>query len=847
MIEQEKNQKNNFLALLPLKNVVILPKSIIPIIVGRASSIEAVEQSMRNNKSIFITAQKHPDVEQPTAEDVFTVGTRSTILQVMRMPKGTLKILVEGIARASIVETDYSEAYMQVTCEDMPTIYLDNTIELEAIWRQMKTLYTKYSQLNSKAPADLLSNVKSKEDMDNIADTIAVHINLSFDERQEILELADLAERMIRIAGFIKREIEILETEERIKGRVQTQVEKNQREYYLTEQMKAIQKELGRDDVFAEITQLKNKIKTLNMSPEAQEKVEKELKRLEQMPPMSSEAVVSRNYIETLISLPWNKITKDTISLEQAEKILNKHHAGLKKPKERIIEFLAAKKFSATLERSPILCLVGPPGVGKTSLAKSIADSLGREFVRISLGGIKDEAEIRGHRRTYIGAMPGKIIQAIRKAKTQNPVILLDEIDKMAHDYHGDPAAALLEVLDPEQNRTFVDHYIECEFNLSKVMFITTANHVDGIPHPLFDRMDVIWLSGYTEDEKLSIAQSFLIPKSLKEYGLKTKQFKLPEEQLRKIITQYTKESGVRQLERILAKLMRKVIQVLLKEEKRTGVAIDDHLIKEWLGHPRYKKTNLDVTANRIGLATGLAWTEVGGDVLEIEVTVLQGKGVLTLTGQLGEVMQESAHAALSYIRARAKELGLKEDFYSSKDIHVHIPEGATPKDGPSAGITMCLALVSALTKNPVKPGIAMTGEITLRGRVLAIGGLKEKLLAARQHNMHTVLVPQENMDDVNEVLKDIGNDIGLNIIFVDHMDQVLGRCLVEEPFDHHENEKNNAKNGKNGKAKKKAPAKKGSKAAEKTVKPKAKSSKTLPKSVKPKTKKKPSAKKPKK
>lgn len=836
MIEHETNEKNNFLALLPLKNVVILPKSIIPIIVGRASSIEAVEQSMKNNKSIFITAQKHPDVEQPTEADVFTVGTRSTILQVMRMPKGTLKILVEGISRAKVVETDYSENFMQVTCEDMPTEYKENNLELEAIWRQLKTLYNKYAQLNTKAPSDLLTNIKATEDMDNIADTIAVHINLSFSERQEILEQADLAERMIRICGYIKREIEILETEERIKGRVQTQVEKNQREYYLTEQMKAIQKELGRDDVFAEIAQLRSKAKSLHMSTEAQEKVEKELKRLEQMPPMSSEAVVSRNYIDTLLSLPWNKTTKDTISLEQAEKILNKKHAGLKKPKERIIEFLAAKKFSANLERSPILCLVGPPGVGKTSLAKAIAESLGREFVRISLGGIKDEAEIRGHRRTYIGAMPGKIIQAIRKAKTLNPVILLDEIDKMANDYHGDPAAAFLEVLDPEQNKSFVDHYIECEFNLSKVMFITTANHIDGIPHALFDRMDVIWLSGYSEDEKVSISDSFLIPKNLKEYGLKAKQFKLPHEQLRKVITQYTKESGVRQLERVIAKFMRKTIQILLNDDKVKSVTVDDHLIKEWLGHPRYKKTNLNASANRIGLATGLAWTEIGGDVLEIEVTVLPGKGVMTLTGQLGEVMQESAHAALSYIRARAKELGLKEDFYSSKDIHVHIPEGATPKDGPSAGITMCLALISALTKNPVKPHIAMTGEITLRGRVLAIGGLKEKLLAARQHGMTTVFVPQENMDDANEVLKEIGNDIGLDLIFVDHMDQVLEKALVNEPFHHGEN--HDKKNGKSKATKKTAAkTKKAALEVEKPTKSKSEKNKTVketPKAKKP-------------
>lgn len=799
---------SNEVALLPLKNVVILPKSILPIIVGRPSSIEAVEYTLKNNKSIFITAQKHPDVELPKEEDVFAYGTRSTILQVMRMPKGSLKILVEGISRAKIVKSNTDENFIKVDIVDLPSTGVENSPELEAAWRQLTNLYNNYVQLNTKAPADLMTHVKNVEDIDNIVDTLAVHLNLSFNERQELLEQIDLQTRIIKLCALIKREIDILETEERIRGSIQKQVEKNQREYYLTEQIKAIQKELGREDSSTEIAQLRAKVKTLGLPAEALDKVEKELKRLENMPPMSSEATVSRHYVDWIISMPWNKTSKDNISLEEAEEILNKNHAGLNKAKERIIEFLAAKKFSSTLERSPIICLIGPPGVGKTSLAHSVAESLGREFVRISLGGVKDEAEIRGHRRTYIGALPGKIIQAMKKAKSQNPVILLDEIDKMSNDFHGDPSAALLEVLDPEQNKSFVDHFLEIEYDLSKVMFIATANHLDGIPYPLFDRMERIILSGYTENEKAEIANTFLIPKNLKEYGLKAKQFKLPSELLHKIIMEYTKEAGVRQLERIIAKLMRKAIQLLLKDSESKVVTVTPELLKEWLGNPKFKKTHLDASEERIGLATGLAWTEIGGDVLEIEASILPGKGGLTLTGQLGDVMQESAHAALSYIRSRADALGLKESFYSSKDIHIHIPEGATPKDGPSAGITMSTALISALTKNSVKPSVAMTGEVTLRGRVLAIGGLKEKILAARQYGIKTVIVPDENRDDVEEILKDIGPQ-PLEIKFVKNMDEVLLLALVNDPFKLKKNKK---------KVKKKIESKKKSKAKTKKL-----------------------------
>lgn len=771
------------LPLLPLKNVVILPKSIIPIIVGRPLSIKAVEFALKHERSLFITAQKDPKTESPTIDDLFKHGTRSNILQVMRMPNGSLKILAEGICRAQITSFKEEDGFIEVGSEDLATTNIEETVEIAAIWRQLQSLYHLYAQLNDKAPVDLVDMVKLPQDMDYITDTIAAHINtLSFDDRQTILELTDLKKRMLKICTLLQKEIDILQTEQRIRGRIEKEIKKTQERYYLTEQIKAIQKELGQEDQSVEIEQIRTKLKSISLPKEAREKVDKELKRLEQMPPLSSEAVVSRHYIDWIISLPWKKTSKDTISLVQAERILNKNHAGLKKAKERITEFLAAKKFSKNLERSPIICLVGPPGVGKTSLAKSIAQSLGREFVRISLGGIRDEAEIRGHRRTYIGSLPGKIIQAMKKGKTMNPVILLDEIDKMSRDIHGDPAAALLEVLDPEQNKAFVDHFLDVEYDLSQVMFIATANILDHIPYPLFDRLEIITLAGYTEEEKLDIAKQFLIPKSLKEYQLTKKQFQLSDPMVRIIISQYTKEAGVRQLERLIAKLMRKAIQLLLQDSSIKQIVITEEKLKEWLGNVMFKKTSLNTKKNRIGLATGLAWTEVGGDVLEIETTVLPGKGGLTLTGQLGDVMQESAHAALSYIRSRAVELGLKASFHSSKDIHIHIPEGATPKDGPSAGITIGTALVSALTKNPTRNDLAMTGEVTLQGRVLAVGGLKEKLLAAKQHNLTTVIVPHENFDDVQEVLKEI-NLTDLHIIFVKTMDEVLEAALIEKPF----------------------------------------------------------------
>ncbi|MCX5925106.1 MAG: endopeptidase La [Candidatus Dependentiae bacterium] len=785
MIEAEvaNNIPDNFLPLLPLKNVVILPKSIIPIIVGRPLSIQAVEQALKGDRQLFITTQKDQNIESPVEKDLFSHGTRSTILQVMRMPNGSLKILAEGICRAKITQFEEKDGFISVKHQDLPTTHDTLTVKLEALWRQLQELYLKYAKLNDKAPADIVSMVKDPKDMDYITDTVAMHIEkLTLEKRQAILELPNLQKRMLALSTFLKQEISILQTEQKIRGRVQIQVEKSQKEYYLHEQIKAIQKELGREDLDSEMENIKKKVKGLKLPNLVTEKVNKEIHRLEQMPALSSEAVVSRHFIDWIISLPWLKESRDTLSLSQAEHILNKSHAGLKKSKERIIEFLAAKKFSKNLHKSPIICLVGPPGVGKTSLVKSIAQSLGRKFVRISLGGVRDEAEIRGHRRTYVGSLPGKIIQAMKKAGTINPVILLDEIDKMSRDMQGDPAAALLEVLDPEQNASFVDHFLEVDYDLSKVMFIATANIMDNIPYPLFDRLEIISLSGYTSEEKIDIAKKFLIPKNLKEYSLNKSQFILSDELLIHIINEYTKEAGIRQLDRIIAKLMRKTIQHLLKNKQAKNVTITNEIVLDWLGHVTFRKTNLTSNSTRIGIVTGLAWTEVGGDVLEVETSVIPGKGGLTLTGQLGDVMQESAHTALTYIRSRSTELGIKSNFYTTKDFHVHIPEGATPKDGPSAGITMCVALISAFTENPVKNKLAMTGEITLQGRVLGVGGLKEKLLAAQQYAIEQVIVPQENFNDIEEIKKDTNLD-AIKLTFVSTMDEVLQEAFVENPY----------------------------------------------------------------
>ena len=784
---REALQEHSPLPLLPLKNIVLLPKTIIPIIVGRQSSINAVKHALKESGSIFVTAQKNASIEQPENDDLYHFGTRGTVLQVMRMPKDTIKVLIEGVSRARITKFDTNENFTFVECEDVPTTNRDNSVELTALWRHLKSLYQTYAQLNNKASEDIISSEDSISDIEAATDTLAVHCNLGIEERQEVLELVDLKERLLLLCTILQKEIDILETEERIRGHVQSQIEKSQREYYLTEQMKAIQKELGRDDQQTEINEMREKTDTLCLTEEAHEKVERELKRLEQMPPLSSESIVNKNYIEWILSLPWYQKTDDRLSLKQAENLLDKQHAGLKGPKERIIEFLATKKFSpSTMKKSPIICLVGPPGVGKTSLASSVAEALGREFIRLSLGGVRDEAEIRGHRRTYIGSMPGRIIQSMRKAKTINPVILLDEIDKLSSDAHGDPASALLEALDPEQNKSFTDNYLEVGYDLSKVIFITTANHMDGIPYPLLDRMEIIELSGYTQAEKLDIATKFLLPKNLSEHGLTAEKIKVPKRILKMLINEYTREAGVRQLERLIAKIMRKSIQVFLKEkDTKTPYTIKQQQVIEWLGTQPFQQKKHDIKAQTPGVATGLAWTEFGGDILEIEATTVPGKGNVTLTGQLGSVMQESAHAAISYIRSRAEQLNIDPSFHNDKDIHIHVPEGATPKDGPSAGITIATALISSLTDISLKPAIAMTGEITLRGRVLAVGGLKEKLLAARQHGIDHALLPKENKASVEEVIKEIQEDAP-RVTFVEHLDEVLSYALQKTPFDAH-------------------------------------------------------------
>lgn len=771
-----------FLPVLPLKNLITLPKSIIPVVVGRDISIKAVDYALNANKELFVTAQRATEIENPTMDDVFHIGTRSSILQVERMQNGTMRLLVEGIARSEVVQVVRTDDFFGVLATDLVPNQLEETSKNVALWRSLVALFKEYVGLNPKLSTDVLSLFRGIEDLDYLADTVAVQMQLDFDERREILELVDVKKRANKLILLLKAEIEILKAEKSIRKRVQSQVEKHQKDYYLNEQLRAIQRELGREDYQQEISDLRTKAKKAKLPIEAAEKVEIELKRLEQMQPTSPEATVSRNYVEWVIALPWHKKTQDKVTMEQAEELLNGSHAGMKKPKERIIEFLAARKFAGeALSKAPIVCLVGPPGVGKTSLALSIAKSLGREMIRISLGGMRDEAEIRGHRRTYIGAMPGKIVQSMRKAGVMNPVIVLDEIDKMAQDFRGDPASALLEVLDPEQNKDFSDYFLELGYDLSKVMFIATANVVDNIPYPLLDRMDMITLSGYSENEKVEISKSFLLPKLLKEHALKKEQIILSEELLRKIIDEYTKEAGVRSLERILAKLMRKSIQQLLAKKTLKKVEITSELIEKWFGVAPFKRDDRK-NEEATGLVTGLAWTEVGGDTLDIEIAILKGKGALTLTGQLGEVMQESAQAAMSYIRSREKLLGLKDGFYSDVDVHMHIPEGGIPKDGPSAGITIATALVSALTSIPVKAHIAMTGEVTLRGRVLAIGGLKEKLLAAIRLGVKTAIVPKQNAKDVKEFEAELEGKI--KIVFVESMDEVLVAALVRSPFD---------------------------------------------------------------
>lgn len=769
MKSPRKISKN--LPLLPLRDVVVFPHMVAPLLVGRESSIRAVEQAMKKDHIILVSTQKKAEVNHPTESDIHRVGTIAEVLQVIKLPDNSTRILVEGIARARLKRFLSSSPSFRVEVEEIG-VGMEHTPEIEALMRSVKTQFESYVKLNPRLPDEIANSLVSVDDPEKLADTVAAHLTLKIEDKQLVLETVWPEERLRKLTAILSSEIEILQIERKIFGEVRKQVEKSQRDYFLHEQLKAIEKELGKKDEYAtEIEDLRKKIAEVRMAKEAEGKAHKELDRLSKMMPTSPEATVIRNYVDWLISVPWSKKTKDNLKIENAEKILNEDHYGLEKVKERILEFLAVRKLVKKM-KGPILCFVGPPGVGKTSLAKSVARALGRNFVRMSLGGVRDEAEIRGHRRTYIGALPGRIIQSMKKAKTKNPVFLMDEVDKMSVDFRGDPSAALLEVLDPEQNNTFNDHYLEVDFDLSDVFFITTANTQHAIPVPLQDRMEILSLPGYTEEEKVKIAELFLIPKQLEAHGLKERDISISSHALRQIIRRYTREAGVRNLEREIAAICRKVAKIVAQAKgKREKSKITTQNLHKYLGLPKYRLTKAE-EKNEVGVATGLAWTEAGGDIMATEVSMMKGKGKLTLTGKLGAVMQESAQAALSYIRSRARDLKLTENFYKNLDIHIHIPEGAIPKDGPSAGITMATALVSALTKKPVRKDVAMTGEITLRGKVLPIGGVKDKVLAAHRVGIKTVILPGENKKDLDEIPKNVKRE--LDFRFVENMDEVL-------------------------------------------------------------------------
>jgi len=760
--------------LIPLRDIIIFPYMVVPLFVGREKSIKALEYAMGNDKSILLAAQKKAKTEDPAQDDIYEVGTLGTILQLLRLPDGTVKVLVEGKRRARIKEFVSEDECFMVNVEDVEEV-IDETVETEALVRSVVKSFETYVKYNKRVPPEMIMSVSSIEDPSRLADTIASHLTVKLEDKQAILTIPSPTKRLERLYSIMESEIEILEVEQKIRQRVKRQMEKTQKEYYLSEQMKAIQKELGEKDEFkSEIQEFEDKIKTKKMSKEATKKAKQEIKKLRLMSPMSAEATVSRNFIDWLISLPWEYETEEKKDIIEAERILEEDHYGLKTVKERIIEYLAVRGLVEEM-KGPILCLVGPPGVGKTSLAKSIAKATGRNFVRLSLGGVKDEAEIRGHRRTYIGSMPGKIIQSLKKAGSNNPVFLLDEVDKMSHDFRGDPASALLEVLDPEQNHTFNDHYLDCDYDLSKIMFITTANSIQGIPHPLLDRMEIIRIPGYTELEKLNIVERFLLSKQLKMHGLTPANIDLNKATILSVIRRYTKEAGVRNLERQVATLCRKAAKEILKKGKNTRVAITLKSLAKHLGVPPYRYGTIE-GADEIGVTTGLAWTESGGELLAIEVALVPGKGKLMITGKLGDVMQESAQAAMTYIRSRAGEFGLEKDFYQKLDIHIHVPEGAIPKDGPSAGITMATAIASALLRIPVRKDVAMTGEITLRGKVLPIGGLKEKLLAAHRAGIPNVLIPKDNEKDLKDIPALILKKVTPHP--VEHMDEVLLKAL---------------------------------------------------------------------
>jgi ATP-dependent Lon protease len=763
---------------LPLRDVVVYPHMVIPLFVGREKSINALEAAMDDNKQILLVAQKSAAEDDPKADDMYRIGTVASILQLLKLPDGTVKVLVEGGKRAKILNFTETEAeYFTAQTKSQEEETVDDR-EAEVLVRSLTTQFDQYVKLNKKVPPEILTSLSSIDDPSRLVDTIAAHMSLKIEEKQKILENFSLRDRVEQLMGLMESEIDLLQVEKRIRGRVKRQMEKSQREYYLNEQMKAIQKELGEmEDVPNEIEDLEKKIEEAGMSKEAKTKANAELNKLKMMSPMSAEATVVRNYLDWLVGVPWKKRSKVRNDLSKAEEVLDEDHYGLEKVKERILEYLAVQKRMKKM-KGPILCLVGPPGVGKTSIGKSLARATNRKFIRMALGGVRDEAEIRGHRRTYIGSMPGKVIQNLYKIETRNPLFLLDEIDKMAMDFRGDPASALLEVLDPEQNHTFNDHYLEVDFDLSDIMFVATSNTMN-IPAPLLDRMEVIRLSGYTEDEKINIALKYLVTKQIKANGLKEGEIEITEEAVRDIVRYYTREAGVRNLEREIAKICRKVVKEVLTEPTEETMVVNAENLEKYLGVKRFRFGLAD-EQDRVGHVTGLAWTEVGGELLTIETAVMPGKGKHNVTGQLGDVMKESIQAALSVVRSRANVLGIDPEVFEKKDIHVHVPEGAIPKDGPSAGIGMCTALVSALTGIPVRADVAMTGEITLRGEVLPIGGLKEKLLAAHRGGIKTVLIPHENERDLTEIPENIKEN--LDIRTVRWIDEVLEVALTRQP-----------------------------------------------------------------
>ena len=777
MGSQKSAPEQTIFPLLPLRDVVVYPHMVVPLFVGREKSIVALEDAMESDKQIVLVAQKNPAEDNPRIEDVYQVGTFATILQMLKLPDGTLKVLVEGTGRVALNEPREGEAFLQTYVTDMASGELD-AAEADALTRSTLSLFEQYVNLSKKIPSEVITTVSGIEDANRLADTIASHMTLSLEQKQDVLEIADLTSRFEHLMSLMEAEIDLFQIEQRIRGRVKKQMEKSQREYYLNEQMKAIQKELGDiDEGVSELDQLDKKIAEAGMPKAALEKAESELAKLKMMSPMSAEASVLRNYIDCMIGVPWSKRTRVKHNLENAEKTLNEDHYGLEEVKERILEFLAVQQRVKKL-KGPVLCLVGPPGVGKTSLGESIARATGRKFIRMSLGGVRDESEIRGHRRTYIGSMPGKLIQKLSKVGAKNPLFLLDEIDKMGMDQRGDPASALLEVLDPEQNHTFNDHYLEVDYDLSEVMFICTANSMN-IPGPLLDRMEVIRIPGYTEDEKVQIAEKYLVPKQRSANGLKDSELEITEDALKDTIRYYTREAGVRGLDRDIAKICRKTVTSHVRDKNNSKDQVGASELEELLGVRRFDYGRAEVE-NQIGQVTGLAWTQVGGELLTIEASAIPGKGRVIKTGSLGDVMQESIQAALTVVRSRAQGLGIRKDFYQENDLHIHVPEGATPKDGPSAGVGMCTSLVSVLTGIPVKADVAMTGEITLRGQVLKIGGLKEKLLAAHRGGIRTVIIPHDNASDLKEIPNNIKAD--LEICPVKWIDEVLDLALQDSP-----------------------------------------------------------------